>query len=364
MIWLLKKPCGSTCIFGVGRHFLRVFCLDQVVAPWETIFSTEFPSTHSLPSLASLESWKLIVGFGFAIFATQVTETATALNVVDRLDESEGPGFCVLVGQGLANVASGLFGGMGGSGVVSMSVLADRTFGTTCLSTFMTGLIVLVFVAWGYPVVDFIPLSSISGISIAIAISSIQWRSMAAILTTCLPDAKRDWLPPQYNIARVDVLVMFLVTTACLVVDFATLLVFVLGLAVFVYSAVRTCCASRKAKGTKKTVSENEDQEEGIDCEQRDVPAIPPNEQEVADPVTGQDQPPERQCDIGCPSYCGMMESVTELNTREQTDSNGRRQKISQLKFPCGFCGVALGEQSCEHTRTDWQRNEQRQQLS
>ncbi len=216
----------------------------KVETPWETIFS----SKYSLPSLASWESWKLILGYGSALFATQFTETAIALNVVDLLDKSQGPGFLVLIGQGGANIVSGLMGGMGGSGVVNMSVLADRTFGTSCLSTFLTGALVFAFITWGYPVIDFIPLSAISGISIATACSFIQWRSIAATFTTCLPNSTRDKLPPQFNIARLDVLIMLIVTAACLMLDVATLLFFVIAVGIFAFGALRTYLARRKER--------------------------------------------------------------------------------------------------------------------
>ena len=214
----------------------------KVEAPWETIFS----SKYTLPSLDSWESWKLILGYGCALFATQFTETAIALNVVDLLDKSQGPGFLVLIGQGGANIVSAVMGGMGGSGVVSMSVLADRTFGTSCLSTFLTGALVLAFVTWGYPVIDYIPLSAISGISLATVCSFIQWRSIAAMFTTCLPNSARDKLPPQFNIARLDVFIMLIVTAACLIVDVATLLFFVMAVGILAYESIRTYRESRK----------------------------------------------------------------------------------------------------------------------
>ena len=146
-------------------HFLILLCLCfvKVNNPVETIFS----GRYTLPDLSDLETWKIVSGYGSALFATTFTETAIALNVVDRLDETQGPGFLVLIGQGLANIVSGLLGGMGGSGVVSLSVLADRTFGTTCLSTFSTGFVLFLFVTWGYPIIDLIPLSAISGIAVS-----------------------------------------------------------------------------------------------------------------------------------------------------------------------------------------------------
>ncbi|EED86234.1 predicted protein [Thalassiosira pseudonana CCMP1335] len=224
--------------FGVETPLIGDYGGSQVHNPIETIFSDKY----TLPSLSTLENWKIISGYGSALFATSFTETAISLNVVDRLDETQGPGFMVLIGQGLANIVSGLLGGMGGSGVVSSSVLADRTFGTTCLSTFSTGLVMFLFVTWGYPVIDFIPLSAISGIAISMVCSFIQWRSMVAIFTTCLPTRKRDMLPPQYNVARYDVFIMIFVTAACLLADVATLAFFVMGLAVFVFAAFRSCC--------------------------------------------------------------------------------------------------------------------------
>jgi MFS superfamily sulfate permease-like transporter len=208
--------------------------------------------SSKLPSLSSLENWKLIAGYGGALFATTFTETAIALNVVDRLDETQGPGAMVLIGQGFSNIVSAVMGGMGGSGVVTSSVLADRTFGTTCLSTFFTGFIVFVCIFWGYPIIDCIPLSAISGISISMVCSFIQWRSIVAIFATVLPNARRESLPPQYNVARTDIFFMLFVTAACLVLDVATLAVFVIAALVYLIQAARSrCCVQR---GNKKQI--------------------------------------------------------------------------------------------------------------
>mmetsp|Transcript_20385 Transcript_20385/g.43696 ORF Transcript_20385/g.43696 Transcript_20385/m.43696 type:complete len:698 (-) Transcript_20385:142-2235(-) len=317
--------------FGVETPLISDYGGAQVITPWETVFTSK---DFALPSLGSWESWKLILGYGFALFATEFTETAIALNVVDRLDESQGPGFLVLIGQGVANVVSGILGGMGGSGVVSMSVLADRTFGTTCLSTFMTGLMMFVFVTWGYPVINYIPLSAISGISIAMVCSFIQWRSMVATFTTCLPSRKRDQLPPQYNIARFDVFVMVIVTAACLIVDVATLLFFVMGLTIFGFTSIRGWCERRKEKKLMSTIqgegvvfAHSDQVDESVEMggdhvdpteggaiaggqyaeEQQDFPVV--DHQEM--PST---QLRETANDESCPSLdCKLMESAEEL---------------------------------------------------
>lgn len=298
--------------------------LPQVETPWQTIFTSDF----TLPSLASYESWKLILGYGFAIFATQFTETAIALNVVDQLDESQGPGFRVLIGQGVANAVSGIMGGMGGSGAIPMSVLADRTFGTTCLSTFLTGFIMFVFITWGYPVINFIPLSAISGTSIAMVSSFIQWRSMVATFTTCLPSRKRDELPPQYNIARFDVFVMLFVTAACLIADFSTLLFFVMGLIAFVFAAI-SACRGRRAEKRSNASTEHEVDEEMPAYDQTDVPAEQEQEegevQEVEFPEVAKEQ--DEQQDNALIRLMNSAEEMIFPGGLE--DDNEQRQKLS-----------------------------------
>ncbi|KAL7521987.1 hypothetical protein ACHAWX_006683 [Stephanocyclus meneghinianus] len=240
---------------GVETPLIGDYGGAQVQNPIESIFSSELYS-GKLPSLTSLANWKIISGYGCALFATTFTETAIALNVVDRLDETQGPGALVLIGQGFSNIVSAVMGGMGGSGVVSSSVLADRTFGTTCLSTFCTGLVVFLCVTWGYPLINYIPLSAISGISISMICSYIQWRSIVAIFTTCLPNPKRDRLPPQYNVARYDVFFMVIVTTACLLLDVATLAIFVIGLVVFLFHALRSRCCGKERNTDQNASSE------------------------------------------------------------------------------------------------------------
>mmetsp|Transcript_27743 Transcript_27743/g.58297 ORF Transcript_27743/g.58297 Transcript_27743/m.58297 type:complete len:722 (-) Transcript_27743:294-2459(-) len=240
--------------FGVETPLIGDYGGSQVNNPIETIFTSD---RYDLPDLTDFQTWKLVLGYGFALFATSFTETSIALNVVDRLDETQGPGFLVLIGQGLANIVSGLLGGMGGSGVVGLSVLSDRTFGTTCLSTFVTGLITFLIVTWGYPIVDFIPLSAVSGISISMVCSFIQWRSLVAIFTTCLPSQKRDTLPPQYNVARYDVLIMFIVTAGLLLVDVSTMAFFVMGFAVFLFDMCQ-----RRRLSSKNLVDDDVDKEQ------------------------------------------------------------------------------------------------------
>ena len=84
--------------------------------------------------------------------------------------------------------------------------------------------------------------------------SFIQWRSIVAVFTMVLPSAKRETLPPQYNVARSDVFFMLFVTIACLLLDVATLAIFVIAGFVYLFQAARAqyCGHSKTSSSNKK----------------------------------------------------------------------------------------------------------------
>lgn len=191
-------------------------------------------SEYSLPSFHTFETWKIVTGYGCALFATQFVETAISLRVVNQLDESDGPGFLVLFGQGISNVLIGFMGGMGANGSVTLSVLADRTNGTTCFSTFLTGALLFVFMCSAYQVINIIPLSAISGIMIATAYSLIQWRAFVAVFTACLPCVFE-----RFVFDRMEVCIILFTAAACLIVDVSSLAIFVFAVVAYLFQLYR-----------------------------------------------------------------------------------------------------------------------------
>lgn len=83
-----------------------------------------------------------------------------------------------LVGQGLGNMASGLFGGMASAGATVRSVVNVRSGGRTGLSAATHSVILLALVAGLGGVVQYIPLPVLSGILILTAIGMFDWESL------------------------------------------------------------------------------------------------------------------------------------------------------------------------------------------
>ncbi|WP_194833586.1 SulP family inorganic anion transporter [Nocardia sp. XZ_19_369] len=83
-----------------------------------------------------------------------------------------------LIGQGLGNIASGLFGGLASAGATVRSVVNIRSGGRTGFSAATHSVVLLIFVAGLGVVVQYIPLAVLSGILIVTAVGMFDWDTM------------------------------------------------------------------------------------------------------------------------------------------------------------------------------------------
>ncbi|KUO17458.1 SulP family inorganic anion transporter [Streptomyces dysideae] len=83
-----------------------------------------------------------------------------------------------LIGQGIGNAVSGLFGGLASAGATVRSVVNVRSGGRTALSAATHSVILLVLVVGLGAVVQYIPLAVLSGILILTALGMFDWESL------------------------------------------------------------------------------------------------------------------------------------------------------------------------------------------
>ena len=95
--------------------------------------------------------------------------------VADSLTRTEHNSDKELIGQGLGNLASGLFGGIAGAGATMGTVVNIQTGGRTALSGLTRALILLVVVLWAAPILQSIPLAVLAGIAFKVGIDIIDW---------------------------------------------------------------------------------------------------------------------------------------------------------------------------------------------
>ncbi|WP_236337028.1 SulP family inorganic anion transporter [Paenibacillus auburnensis] len=92
-------------------------------------------------------------------------------------------------GQGLANIVTGFFGGMAGCAMIGQSMVNMKSGGRTRLSTFVSGIFLLLLILVLGDVVKQIPMGALVGVMIMVCISTFEWGSLASLARVPLSDA-------------------------------------------------------------------------------------------------------------------------------------------------------------------------------
>lgn len=80
-----------------------------------------------------------------------------------------------LVGQGVANLVTGLCGGIAGSGATTATVVNIQAGGRTALSGICRAFVLFIVVLWAAPLTSAIPLSVLAGIVLKVGINILDW---------------------------------------------------------------------------------------------------------------------------------------------------------------------------------------------
>ncbi|MDC7218775.1 MAG: SulP family inorganic anion transporter [Spirochaetales bacterium] len=135
------------------------------------------------------EAFMLILPFAFQAAAVGLIESLMTLTLVDELTDTRGRGNKECVGQGVANIVNGFFGGMGGCAMIGQSVINIRAGGRGRLSGAVAALGLLGFVLFGAPLIENIPLAALVGVMFMVVIGTFEWSSFRIIRKIPLSDA-------------------------------------------------------------------------------------------------------------------------------------------------------------------------------
>lgn len=136
---------------------------DYVIVKTPTLKPIWIDATVDVPGF-NYDTFKKVYLYGLAVFGTGIAESLLTTQIVDELTEVKAMKNRVSFGQGVANVFNACFGGMGGSGSIAQSIVANHSDGITGLCTFMTGAFVLLFIYVAYDAVNLVPLGCVAGV--------------------------------------------------------------------------------------------------------------------------------------------------------------------------------------------------------
>lgn len=133
----------------------------------------------SLPKVPlSLETLKIVVPYAFTGALVGLTESLLTLSLIDEITDTRGKSNRECIGQGLANVVNGLFGGMGGCAMIGQSIINIKSGGRSRISGVVAAVALMLFVLFGAPLIDVIPLAALVGVMFVVVIGTFEWESL------------------------------------------------------------------------------------------------------------------------------------------------------------------------------------------
>lgn len=140
---------------------------------------------RSLPELFvpqvpwTLHTLQVIAPPALAMALVGLMESLMTAKLVDDITDTRSNKTRESWGQGVANLVSGAFGGMGGCAVVGQTMINVKVSGArTRISTFLAGTFLLVLVVVLGDVVGMIPMAALVAVMVMVSASTFDWHSV------------------------------------------------------------------------------------------------------------------------------------------------------------------------------------------
>ena len=127
---------------------------------------------------ATLETLWIILPFSLIPAGVGLIESLMTLTLIDELTETRGSGNRECVGQGIANVTCGFFGGMGGCAMIGQSLINVKSGGRGRLSGITAAVALLLFILFLAPLIEQVPMAALVGVMFMVVIGTFEWTTL------------------------------------------------------------------------------------------------------------------------------------------------------------------------------------------
>lgn len=131
----------------------------------------------------TLETLKIIFPYAVPLAVVGLLESLMTATIVDDLTDTESDKNRECKGQGIANIGSGLLGGMAGCAMIGQSVINIKSGGRGRLSTMLAGLFLLIMVVFMDEWISQIPMAALVAVMIMVSIGTFSWDSLRDLKT-------------------------------------------------------------------------------------------------------------------------------------------------------------------------------------
>ncbi len=162
---LLKQMAGVTTIETIGDRFA---------------ISNELPAAQ-VPEM-NWETIKSLVSPAITIAILGAIESLLSATVADGVIGDHHDSNTELVAQGLANIASPLFGGIPATGAIARTMTNINNGGKTPIAGIIHAIVLLLIFLFLMPLAQYIPMACLAGVLVVVSYGMSGWRSFLALM--------------------------------------------------------------------------------------------------------------------------------------------------------------------------------------
>jgi len=161
----------TVAVVALGIRVPNVGDQGELPTSLPTLFIPQVPFT--------LETLGIIGPYALAMALVGLLESLMTAKLVDDITDTHSRKTRESLGQGGANILSGLFGGMGGCAMIGQTMINVKASGArTRISTFLAGAFLLVLVLVLGDIVAIIPMAALVAVMIFVSVATFDWHSI------------------------------------------------------------------------------------------------------------------------------------------------------------------------------------------
>ncbi|MFE9837792.1 SulP family inorganic anion transporter [Streptomyces sp. NPDC005551] len=144
----------------------------------------DLPSSLPVPGLPDVpfttDTLTTVAPYALAMALVGLMESLMTAKLVDDITDTHSSKTRESIGQGVANIVTGFFGGMGGCAMIGQTMINVKVSGArTRLSTFLAGSFLMVLCIVFGPVVSDIPMAALVAVMVMVSFATFDWHSIA-----------------------------------------------------------------------------------------------------------------------------------------------------------------------------------------
>ncbi|WP_194834416.1 SulP family inorganic anion transporter [Nocardia sp. XZ_19_369] len=168
-----------------------VFGLDLPTVGDEGALPSSLPTLMFPDVPFTLDTFAIIAPYALAMALVGLLESLMTASLVDDITDSPSNKTRESWGQGVANIVTGFFGGIGGCAMIGQTMINVKIAGArTRISTFLAGVFLLVLVVALSDLVARIPMAALAAVMIMVSVATLDWHSVAPKTLRRMPIAE------------------------------------------------------------------------------------------------------------------------------------------------------------------------------